>query len=179
MGPRSPWSPPCAANAASPSGEGGEGRLEEVSVVEGYPVLVEGGAVAFPGVGSGPAFHVRSDEDLVNFPPGAVLIAKHSTPKFVVVMQKAQAIVTDAGSVTGHMASLAREFGLPTVLGTKTATFSHPTWRASHCGGIFWQEYQGKVRELIALKNRESAMKDTPVYRTRGGWPIGSCPFTW
>ena len=78
--------------------------------------------MAFPGVGSGPAFHVRSDEDLVNFPPGAVLIAKHSSPQFVIVMQKAQAIVTDAGSVTGHMASLAREFGVPTLLGVKTAT---------------------------------------------------------
>ncbi len=85
-------------------------------IVEGYPLLLTGGAVAFPGVGVGAAFQVTCDEDLVNFPEGGVLVAKHSTPQFVIVMKKAAAIVTDAGSVTGHMASLAREFGVPAVL---------------------------------------------------------------
>ncbi len=84
-------------------------------------MLLEGGSVAFPGIGFGPAFHVESDEDLARFPADAVLVAKHSSPQFVLVMNKAQAIVTDAGSVTGHMASLAREFGVPAVLGTQDA----------------------------------------------------------
>ena len=71
MGPRSPWTPARAANAASPSGEAVEKeRLKKFPRVEGYSVLVEAGAVAFPGVGSGPAFHVRSDEDLAAFPGG-------------------------------------------------------------------------------------------------------------
>ncbi len=148
-------------------GKGGKGSLKKFPRVEGYPVLVEGGEVAFPGVGSGPAFHVRSDEDLVNFPPGAVLIAKHSTPQFVIVMQKAQAIVTDAGSVTGHMASLAREFGVPTLLGVKTGTAVIPNGEQVTVEAYSGRVYQGQVRELIALQtSRESVMKDTPVYRT-------------
>jgi pyruvate, water dikinase len=148
-------------------GKGGKGGLKKFPRVEGYPVLIEGGEVAFPGVGSGPAFHVRSDEDLANFPPGAVLIAKHSTPQFVIVMQKARAIVTDAGSVTGHMASLAREFGVPTLLGAKTATSVISHGEQVTVEAYSGRVYQGKVRELIALqRSRESAMKDTPVYRT-------------
>ncbi len=145
----------------------GKEGLKAFPRVEGYPVLVEGGAVAFPGVGSGPAFHVRSDEDLANFPPGAVLVAKHSTPQFVLVMQKARAIVTDAGSVTGHMASLAREFGVPTVLGAKTATAVISQGAEVTVDAYSGRVYQGQVPELIALqRSRESAMKDTPVYQT-------------
>lgn len=90
--------------------------------VEGYPILVEGGATAFPGEGVGTAYHVLADDDLLHFPEGAVLVVKHSSPQFVIVMPKAQAIVTDAGSVTGHMASPAREFGVPTILGARPAT---------------------------------------------------------
>lgn len=145
----------------------GEDRAATYPIIEGYDLLLEGGSVAYPGVGAGPAFHVRSDDDLLDFPDGAVLIAKHSSPQFVVVMKKAQAIVTEAGSVTGHMASLAREFGVPTLLslkdaGTVIAPNSEITVDA-YSGRI----YRGRVPALIALeKRRESAMKDTPVYET-------------
>jgi len=135
--------------------------------VEGYPLLVEGGAIAFPGVGYGPAYHVRSDDDLMGFPEGAVLVARHSTPQFVVVMRKAQGIVTDAGSVTGHMASLAREFGIPTVLDAKVATSVIPQGMDVTVDAYSGRVYQGKVPELTALqRTRESAMKDTPVFQT-------------
>jgi pyruvate,water dikinase len=135
--------------------------------VEGYPLVVVDAATAFPGVGSGPAFHVRSDDDLLNFPNGAVLVAKHSTPQFVLVMQKAAAIVTDAGSVTGHMASLAREFGIPTVLDAKTATTSIQSGAEVTVDAYSGRVYLGRVPELMALqRTRESAMKNTPVYET-------------
>ena len=98
--------------------------------LHGYPLLVSEGAAASAGVGYGPAFHVLTEDDMVNFPNGGVLVAKHSSPRFMAVMSKAQAIVTDFGSVTGHMASLAREFGVPALLGTKNATSRiPPEWK--------------------------------------------------
>ena len=106
----------------------------------------------FRGIGAGPAYHVNSDEDLLNFPEGAVLIAKHSTPQFVIAMPKAQAIVTDAGSITGHMASLAREFGVPTLLGAKTATSKIPPGAEITVDAYSGRVYQGKVPELITVK---------------------------
>ena len=82
-------------------------------------------------------------------------------------MQKARAIVTDAGSVTGHMASLAREFGVPTVLDVKKCHRRHRTWQEVTVEAYSGRVYQGKVRELIVLqKSRASVMKDTPVYQT-------------
>ena len=46
------------------------GDLAGIPVAAGYPLLLVGGAPAFPGVGCGPAFHVKSDEDLLSFPDG-------------------------------------------------------------------------------------------------------------
>jgi pyruvate,water dikinase len=135
--------------------------------VEGYPLIAEGGAIAFPGVGCGPAIHIRSDDDLLHFPEGAVLVAKHSTPQFVMVMKKAQAIVTDAGSVTGHMASLAREFGVPTVLDAKNASKIIEAGAEVTVDAYSGRVYLGRVEELLSLRrNKESAMKDTPIFQT-------------
>ena len=50
-----------------------------------------GAAASSRGRVCGPAYLVRSDEDLLHFPEGAVLMAKHSSPKFVLVMKKAAA----------------------------------------------------------------------------------------
>ena len=90
--------------------------------VDGFPVLIHGGETACPGMGSGPAVHLDENEDMNHFPEGGILVAKRPSPKFIRLMSKARAIVTDFGSTTGHMASLAREFRVPTLLNTKTAT---------------------------------------------------------
>lgn len=94
--------------------------------VDGFPVLVKGGETACPGMGSGPAVHLDENEDMNHFPEGAILVAKRPSPKFTRIMSKARAIVTDFGSTTGHMASLAREFRVPALLNTRTATRDIP-----------------------------------------------------
>jgi pyruvate, water dikinase len=135
--------------------------------LEGYPLLVENGAVACRGVGAGKAYQVNSEDALVDFPEGGVLVAKHSSPKFVIVMRKAQAIIADSGSVTGHMASLAREFQVPTILDAKVATASIPTGMTVTVDAFSGRVYQGEVPELLKLRvSRESNIKDTPVYQT-------------
>ena len=136
-------------------------------VVDGYELLLEGGAAAFPGVGFGPAFHVDGEDDLLGFPEGAVLFASHSAPEFVMVMRKTSAIITDAGSVTGHMASLAREFGVPTILGLENATSKIEPGTEVTVDGYSCRVYRGRVDELLAIqRSKESGMKDTPVYQS-------------
>jgi len=83
------------------------------------------------------------------------------------VMKKAHAIVTDAGSVTGHMASLAREFGVPAMLDAKKATSEIPPGEEITVDAYSGRVYLGRVPQLMALqKTRVSPMKDTPVYQT-------------
>ena len=136
-------------------------------VLPGYPLLLECGAIASPGVGFGPAFVVNSDDDLMAFPDGAVLISKHSSPKFVVAMPKAQAILTDSGSVSGHMASLTREFSVPTIVGTKTATATIHGGTEITVDAYSGRVYAGKVPELLKLQvSRQTGIRDTPVCQT-------------
>ena len=136
-------------------------------VLPGYPLLLECGTVASPGVGFGPAFVVNSDDDLMAFPDGAVLISKHSSPKFVVAMPKAQAILTDSGSVSGHMASLTREFSVPTIVGARDATATIPNGTEITVDAYSGRVYQGKVPELLKLQvSRQTGIRDTPVYQT-------------
>ena len=139
----------------------------KLPAVPGYEVILDEGCVACPGVGCGNAYHVNSEEDLIGFPEGCVLVAKHSSPEFVVVMLKAQAIVSDAGSVTGHMASVAREFGIPTILGAQGAFAAIPPQAEITVDAFSGRVYKGKVEALLAVRRtKESAMKDTPVYQT-------------
>jgi pyruvate,water dikinase len=133
--------------------------------VPGYTMLLEGGDIVCPGVGSGPAHIVRSMDDLMSFPDGGVLVAVTSSPQYVIVMQKAQAILADSGSITGHMASLARDFRIPAILNTRKATSAIQQGAEVTVDAYSGRVYLGKVPELMEMRvPRGSFMKNTPVY---------------
>ncbi|MDP2167456.1 MAG: PEP/pyruvate-binding domain-containing protein [Thermodesulfovibrionales bacterium] len=135
--------------------------------VEGYNVLISGGVIACKGAASGKAFIFRDDEGLKDFPDGAVLVARHSSTKFVTVMNKASAIVTDVGSATGHMASLSREYGIPTILDAGDATRLIRDGQEVTVDAINCNIYEGRVEEVLkcATKRREP-FKDTRLFQT-------------
>jgi pyruvate,water dikinase len=147
--------------------EAGDGQRPVAGAVPGYEVLLEGGDAACPGVGAGPVRHVWPDSDLTGFPQGAVLVAEHSSPKYALILQRAQAVVTNAGSVTGHMASLAREYHVPSLLNTGTATDLLKEGQVVTVDAFSGRVYRGEVPELLRLRHdRSDFMKDTPVYAT-------------
>ncbi len=131
-----------------------------------YKVLIDKGAIACRGIGIGKAYFVTKDEELSTFPKGAVMVAKHTSPKFVMVMDKASAIVTDIGSATSHMASLAREFQVPTILNTEVATKRITPGTEITVDAINGNIYQGAIQELKAVYKRECLFKDAPVFKT-------------
>jgi pyruvate,water dikinase len=85
-------------------------------------VLVSGGETASSGIGAGRVFKIDRKSDLENLPKGAVLVARNASPYYVTVMDRLTAVVTDTGSTAGHFASVAREFGVPTLVNTDVAT---------------------------------------------------------
>ncbi len=115
----------------------------------GYRVLLRAGETACPGVACGKAVHMDQDGDLEEFPEGGVLIARGSSPRFIRVMSKAKAIVTDAGSTTGHMASLARELGIPALLNTQDATRLIPPGALVTVDASAQVVYEGEVKEVL------------------------------
>uniref|UniRef100_A0A7V5XFL9 Phosphoenolpyruvate synthase n=1 Tax=Thermodesulfobacterium geofontis TaxID=1295609 RepID=A0A7V5XFL9_9BACT len=136
--------------------------------IKGYNILLEKGITACKGVGYGKAFVLQSDEDLDNFPEGHVLVAKHTNPKYVVVMNKASAIITDVGSPTGHMASLSREYNVPTILNTEVATKTIKHGQEITVDAINCVIYEGKVQELIEAysKRKKEPFRDTLIFKT-------------
>ena len=87
-------------------------------------VLVSGGECACSGIGAGKVFIAERESDLEKIPEGSVLVAKNASPYYVKVMDKLNAVVTDTGSKAGHFSSVAREFGVPTLVNTCKATLS-------------------------------------------------------
>ncbi|MCL2457761.1 MAG: PEP-utilizing enzyme [Desulfobulbus sp.] len=139
--------------------------LLKAAPLKGYELIVDGGEVASQGVGNGLVVHVRSMEDLADFPEGGVLIARHSSPEYVIVMRQASAIIVGAGSVSGHMAALAREFDVPTLVCTNLRMDRLPPGMEVTVDAYTGRVYAGAVTELLAaVKKEEAHMKGTPVY---------------
>ena len=136
-------------------------------VFKDYPVLLDQGTVACRGVGAGPVVMVKGEQDLKNFPSGGVLVARNTSPKYVTVMDRAAAIITDAGSPTGHMALLAREFKVPAILCTDKATRTLTPGQIVTVDANFSNVYDGVVQELLeAGKETSNDLADTPVFQT-------------
>ena len=97
----------------------------------GHPALLHGGITASRGKASGLAYVLDSGHNLADIPEGAILIAAQTSPRYVPILGRIQAIVTNVGSVTGHMASVAREFGVPALVERATPLPKFPTVRKS------------------------------------------------
>jgi len=135
--------------------------------IKGYNVLLDKGVTACRGVGFGKAFILKDEKQLKDFPEGAVLVARHTSPKFVIVMNRASAIVTDVGSATGHLASLSREYQVPTILDTEISTRILRDGQEITVDAINCNIYEGKVTELIEYARKKSEpFKDTQLFKT-------------
>ena len=80
------------------------------------------GMAASKGVAKGPVCIVKSVKDCYKVKKGDVIVAVMTRPDYVQAMKKAVAVVTNEGGVTCHAAIVAREIGIPCVIGTKIAT---------------------------------------------------------
>ncbi len=87
---------------------------EEKAIVKGLP--------AAGGTGSGQARLVFNIADAVAMLDGEVLVAPMTNPDMVPYMSRANAIITDVGGMICHTAIVAREMGIPCVVGTGNAT---------------------------------------------------------
>jgi pyruvate,water dikinase len=128
-------------------------------------ILLAGGDRAASGVACGPVFIAGQASDLTDLPDNAVLVTRTASARYVKVMDKVSALISEKGSIAGHFASVAREFGIPTVVNARGAT---QQLRTGDTVTVYADEgivYDGTVQAL--LKN--------PCLRKR---PIVDSPFT-
>jgi rifampicin phosphotransferase len=91
----------------------------------------------------GPARIVRGPEDFHRIQAGDVLVAEITSPAFNVVLPLLGALVTDQGGLLCHTAIVAREYGIPAVVGTRLATTRIPDGARIAVDGL-----QGRVEIL-------------------------------
>ncbi len=100
-------------------------RLERFELAERGQVLSTGRSIGRR-IGSGPARLVLDVADMSSVQPGDVLVTDMTDPDWEPVMKRASAIVTNRGGRTCHAAIIARELGIPAVVGTRDATRNVP-----------------------------------------------------
>jgi pyruvate,water dikinase len=96
-------------------------RVQRYRIRERGPVVIEGRAIGQK-IGAGAARVLASIADMHLFNPGEVLVADMTDPDWEPIMKRAAAIVTNRGGRTCHAAIIARELGIPAVVGTGAAT---------------------------------------------------------
>jgi pyruvate,water dikinase len=94
--------------------------LETYTLKQTAPALVSGRAVGEK-IAAGPVRIIAGAADLASFRPGEVLVAEATSPDWEPVMKIASAIVTERGGRTCHAAIVARELGVPAVVGAADA----------------------------------------------------------
>ncbi len=95
--------------------------VEKYRLASRGEVLVEGRAIGQK-IGAGPARVIKSVDQMHKVQPGDVLVADMTDPDWEPVMKRASAIVTNRGGRTCHAAIIARELGIPAVVGCGHAT---------------------------------------------------------
>jgi pyruvate,water dikinase len=128
------------------------------------PVLLAGGQTACDGAASGYAYVIASDHRLHHIPEGVVVVARQTSPRYVPLMGRIRAFITEVGSVTGHMASVAREFRIPTLVGVGNATRAIPHGEEITLDATRRVVYRGRVEQLLTEKKPLNPMKDSPTY---------------
>jgi len=119
--------------------------------------IIMNGLGVSAGIASGSVKIILNISEISKVNLGDVLVARMTTPDMVPAMKKASAIITDEGGMTCHAAIVARELGIPCIVGTKTAT------KELHEGDIVTVDgkkgvvYAGRVKiEGVKKKEKET-----------------------
>ena len=97
------------------------GKMQRSQLKGTGPLLVEGRAIG-QRIGAGNVKILTSLDQMGSFNPGEVLVADMTDPDWEPIMKRASAIVTNRGGRTCHAAIIARELGIPAIVGAGTAT---------------------------------------------------------
>ena len=144
--------------------QSGAGRIEKFRLKQFSKVLASGRAIGQK-IGIGPVRIVSDPKQMDQVRPGDVLVADMTDPNWEPVMKRAAAIVTNRGGRTCHAAIIARELGIPAIVGCGDATHTLTEGEevtASCTEGDTGHVYRGRLDFEISSRDI-SAMPEVPV----------------
>ncbi len=130
----------------------------------GLPVLLLGGTPVSPGAGAGLAHVVRKDMDLLSFPDGGVLVIERALPRWAPLLSRASAVVAEAGGAAGHLASVAREYGVPALFGLPRAAELLEQAGIVTVDADNRRVHPGRIEDLLGHAPRRNLMEGSPVH---------------
>lgn len=129
-------------------------------------LMEDAGMVACRGIGAGKVIQVLSDADFDRFQRGSVLVTRSTSPKLSPLVPLCAAIVTDIGTPTGHMATVAREYRVPTLVDAGSATKHLQEGMEVTVDAEERVVYRGIVRELLHFQTlMEKPFADAREFR--------------
>ena len=140
------------------------GKIEKFKLKSFSKVLASGRAIGQK-IGIGPVRIVKDPKEMDQVKPGDVLVADMTDPNWEPVMKRASAIVTNRGGRTCHAAIIARELGIPAIVGCGDATETLTEGEivtASCTEGDTGHVYRGKLDFEVTSRDI-TAMPDVPV----------------
>jgi len=130
-------------------------------------LLVEGGINASPGVACGKVYKVEKKVDILQFPEGAILVVEQALPTWAPLVARAAAVVSEQGGFAGHLANVAREFGIPAIFGVSGAMERMHKGDAVTVAADLGRVYLGNIAPLLEWTRPEpKLMLGSPVYET-------------
>jgi len=142
----------------------GHGQQQKFKLNSFSKVLASGRAIGQK-IGVGPVRIVKDPKEMDQVKPGDVLVADMTDPNWEPVMKRASAIVTNRGGRTCHAAIIARELGIPAIVGCGDATetlIDGDTVTASCAEGDTGHVYRGRLDFDVTTRDI-TAMPDIPV----------------
>ena len=140
------------------------------SVPSSAKVLLRGMAGSI-GVASGPVRIIHKPADIDELKPGEILVTEQTSPAYLPAMHRAVALVTDTGGMTSHAVVMSREVGLPSVVGTGTATSHLKNGVIVTVDGRSGVVYQGKIVTGSLLQpiadSRHLSTQEVPLTATK------------
>ena len=100
---------------------GGGKSFDTIKVNDNNAEVISGFAVS-PGTVTGVASVIMSPDDFDQMQPDTILVCPLTTPAWTQLFPYTIGLVTDIGSITAHGSIVAREYGIPAVLGTGNGT---------------------------------------------------------
>jgi pyruvate,water dikinase len=145
----------------APGSKGERAEAETASAA----VVLRGTVTASPGAAAGPAFAVRTEPEALQFPEGSVLVTVQPLPRWATLLSRAVAVVSEQGSVAGHLANVAREFGVPALFGAEGAVERLRRGQVVTVDADGHAVLEGRVEALLArTEPPRNPMADSPVH---------------
>lgn len=132
--------------------------------IPGLRVLLSGGVAASPGAACGEVLRVEGAIP-ATIPDGAILAARNAAPELASLLDRAGGIVTAMGGAASHLASVAREMGIPALFGVSGCPEALTGGQVVTLDATGARVLEGRVELLLSAARTRSRMVDSPMHR--------------